>query len=61
MSRINDSRGTTRSEDWARVWDAIKNWPNSRLLHVLTNVVVEELRRHGVEIKNPDGTYRWPW
>lgn len=55
------SRHTSRAEDWARVLGALRNWPNSRLLHTLTNALVEELRRHGLEPKNPDHSYRWPW
>lgn len=61
----NDGRGTTRKEDWLRFLNALigrygpdeKSRHDNPVLnylftagHTLKNIIVEELRRHGIEL-----------
>lgn len=56
-----DSRNTTRQEDWDAFVTEAKKFPRGRIGHKFWNMVVEELRRHGYEMKAADHSYRWPW
>ena len=57
MSRLS-SRNTSRREDWLALWTEIKQFPTGRIGHKAWNIVVEELRRHGIELKTPDHRYK---
>jgi hypothetical protein len=53
-----DSRNTSRSEDWQALWAEVKQFPRGHVGHKAWNIVVEELRRHGIELKTPDHQYK---
>ena len=57
MSRLS-SRNTSRSADWLALWEEIKLFPRGRVGHKCVNIVVEEFRRHGIELKTPDHRYK---
>ena len=42
---------STREEDWARFWAALKSADVLDILHTGKNIVVEEARRWGIELR----------